>query len=355
MKKKIFYLSVLVFSLMFISSCTDNDPIYTATVPSEFNLTTSLDTIVLNETGGGTHEAIAFSWDSLVYDVSTPVIYTIQIDTLNGDFTAPLEESIITNSYALSYTDSVLNKKCLNLLKLTPDVENKVKVRIKANLAFGNMPVYSNVKILVITPFSVRKIVSFLYMPGDMTGWGDYTTKICSRNNDGKYEGYVNAAIWNKFKFTTDQSFTTGAVYGSVPVANSLYSLDASSSCWDIWFDAAGYFKINADLNTMTWSKTAVTSFCVTGDFNGWSLTANPMTYDAVNKVWTATCDITNLGWGLQIIGNGDWGYKFGVSDGGVNTGELNIGGSNMMPTNTGVRTVTMDLSRPEKYTFNIQ
>jgi len=354
MKKKIFHLTALVFSLMFVSSCTDNDPIYTATVPGEFNLTSSLDTIVLNETGGGTHEAIAFSWDSLVYDVSTPVIYTIQIDTLNGDFTAPLEESIITNSYSISYTDSVLNKKCLNLLKLTPDVENVVKVRIKANLAFGNMPVYSNVKLLVIKPFSVRKIVSFLYMPGDMTGWSDYTLKICSRNNDGKYEGYVNAAIWNNFKFTTDQSFATGTVYGSDPTSLSKLNSDQLAQ-WKIWFDAGGYFLIKADLNTMTWSKAAVDSFCVTGDFNGWSLTANKMTYDAVNKVWTATCNIATLGWGMQIIGNGDWGYKFGVSDGGVNTGELNIGGSNMMPTNTGVRTVTMDLSRPEKYTFSIQ
>jgi hypothetical protein len=312
-----------------------------------------MDTIVLNETGSGQHEAIAFTWDSLVYGVSTPVSYTIQLDTLNGNFAAPLEEAIITNRYSIAYTDSVLNKKCLNLLKLTPDVANTVKVRIKANMAFGNMPVYSNVKTLVITPFSVSKVISYLYMPGDVSGgWSNYTTMLCSRSNNGKYEGYVNASIWANFKFT-DKADGTGVFYGSVP--NSLYALDASSSCWSIWFDAAGYFKINADLNTMTWSKTAVTSFCVTGDFNGWSLTANPMTYDAVNKVWTATCDISTLGWGLQILGNGDWGYKFGVSDGGVNSGELSLGGANLMPTNTGLRTVTMDLSHPEKYTFSIQ
>lgn len=355
MKKKIIQLSALAFSLIFISSCTDNDPLYTATPPAEgeFNLTSSMDTIVLNETGGGTHTAIAFSWDSLVYGVSTPVTYTIQIDTLNGNFASPLEEAIVTNKYTISYTDSILNKKCLNLLKLIPDVENEVHVRIKANLAFGNMPVYSNVKTVIITPFSVRKIVSFLYMPGDMSGWSDYTIKICSRNNDGKYEGYVKAAIWNNFKFTAQENFT-GTVYGSDPSSLSLLSNNTSTQ-WTIWFDAGGYFLIKADLNTMAWSKTAVTSFCVTGDFNGWSLTANPMTYDAVNKVWTASCNIASLGWGLQIIGNGDWDYKFGVSDGGVNTGELNLGGSNLMPTNTGVRTVTMDLSHPEKYTFSIQ
>ena len=338
MKKIIFQLSVLFISLIFISSCSDNDPKYIAQAPDsgEFKVTTSLDSLVLHEAGAGAHTAVTFHWDSLVYNVSTPVTFTIQLDTLNGNFTSPLEEEVSVNKYQISFSDSILNKKFLNQLKLTPDVKNKLKVRIKANMAFGNMPVYSNVLTLKVTPYSVKKVVSFLYMPGDLSGsWSDFSTKICSRNNDGKYEGYVNAVQWNNFKFTTQESFATGTVFGSDPTSLNKLN-DNTSAQWNIWFDAGGYFLINADLNAMTWSKTAITSFCVTGDFNGWSLTANPMTYDAVNKVWTANCDISTIGYGVQIIANGDWGFKYGDNGGGKNSGELTLGGANIKPTTAG-------------------
>jgi len=356
MKKIIFHLSAFLLSLILISSCTDNDLKYTASIPAagEFNLTSSQDSIVLHESGAGAHTAIAFQWDSMVYKVSTPVTYTIQIDTLKGNFASPLEEEIATNNYKISYSDSILNKKSLNLLKLKPDVQNLIQVRIKANLAFGNMPVYSNVKTLKITPYSVKKVVSYLYMPGDVSGgWSNYTTKICSKENNGKYEGYVQATQWANFKFT-DKVDGSGTFYGSSATLG-LSTLDATSAQWNIWFDAGGYFLVKADLNNMTWSKTAVTSFYVTGDFNSWSLTANPMTYDSANKVWTATCDLSTIGYGIQIIGNGDWAYKYGINDGSKNSGELTLGGGNIVPTLTGSRTVTVDLSHPEKYTYSIK
>jgi len=354
MKKTIFNLSAFILGLIFITSCTDNDPKYVASTPSEFKASSSLDSIVLHQAGAGAHTAVTFKWDSLIYNVSTPVTFTIQMDTLNGNFSNPVEEEIATNKYEVSYSDSILNKKCLNLLKLKPDVQNKVQVRMKANLAYGNLPVYSNVKTLVITPYSVAKVLAFLYMPGDVSGgWGNYTTKLFSVNNDGKYEGYVNATQWANFKFT-EKADGSGTFYGSSATLG-LSALDATSAQWNIWFDAGGYFLVKADLNSMTWSKTAITSFCVTGDFNGWSLTANPMTYDAVNNVWTATCDLSTIGFGIQIIANGDWGYKYGDNSGGKNEGELTLGGSNIVPVGTGTKTVTMDLSHPEKYSYTIK
>lgn len=347
----------LFFGLLFLSSCTDNELKHIAKLPAEgeFKLTASAVNLVLSENGAGSRTAVAFQWDSLVYSVSTPTTFTLQLDTVNGEFKAPIEEQIMINNFQFAYTDSILNKKCLNLLKLKADVENTVLVRVKASMAFGNMPVYSNVLTLKVKPYSVAKVLSYLFMPGDLSGgWGNYTTKICSRNNDGLYEGYVKADSWNNFKFTTHESFSTGAVYGSDP--SSLYKLnDDANAQWNIWFDAAGYFLIKADLNTMSWSKTEITSFCVTGDFNGWSLTANPMVYDATNKVWTANCDIANIGYGIQIIANGDWAFKYGDNDGGKNAGELSLNGANIMPTSTGTKKITMDLSHSDKYTYTIE
>jgi len=354
---KIFRIGILFFSLISIVSCTDNELKYIAKAPAEgeFILNASSENLVLLENGAGARTAITFAWDSLVYSVNTPVIFTLQMDTLNGDFTTPVEEQVALNSFQFSYSDSILNKKCLNLLKLNGGVEHIVKVRIKATMAYGNMPVYSNVLNVKVTPYTVAKILSFLYMPGDVSGgWSNFTTKICSRNNDGLYEGFVKAAQWNNFKFTMQPSYT-GTVLGSDP-SLGLYKLnDNTASQWNIWFDASGYFLVKADLNAMTWSKTEIISFCVTGDFNSWSLTANPMTYDAVNNVWTANCNISNIGFGLKIIANGDWTQFYGNNDNSKNAGELNFGGGNIVPTSTGNKKITLDLSNSEKYTYKIE
>ncbi len=355
MKKNILRLSALLFSLILIASCTDNEVKYMAQLPKtgDFKLKSSSDSIILRDTMASTHTAIAFNWDSLVYKVSTPVTFTLQMDTANGNFANPLEEDIPLNTYKTAYTDSIFNKKMQNLLKLKPNIASHVQVRVKANLAFGNLPVFSNTLNLSVTPYKIAKIVSYLYMPGPLSGgWNNFTNKLCSRNNDGNYEGYIKANQWDNFKFTTKADYT-GSTYGSKP--NSLYTLDAASDQWNIWFDAAGYFLIKADLNNMNWNKTAINSFCVTGDFNNWSLTANPMTYDTVNKVWTASCTISTIGYGFQIIGNGDWGFKYGDNDGGKDAGELTFGGANIKPTSTGTKTITMDLSNPAQYTYKIQ
>lgn len=357
MKNKIVRIAILLVVLLNIVSCTDNEIQYIAKLPAEgeFKLNASSENIVLLAEGAGARTAITFTWDTLVYGVSTPVIFTLQMDTLNGDFSTPVEEQVALNKYELSYSDSILNRKCLNLLKLKGDVEHIVKVRLKATMAFGNMPAYTNVLNIKITPYSIARIVSFLYMPGDVSGgWSNFTTKLCARNNDGLYEGFVKAAQWNNFKFTTEPTYSSGTVFGSEP--NSLYKLsDNPAAQWNIWFDAAGYFLVKADLNTKTWNKTIITSFCVTGDFNGWSLTANPMTYNETTKVWTATCNISTIGSGIQIIANGDWAFKYGDNDGGKNTGELTLKGANIVPTTTGSKKITMNLSNPEKYTYTIE
>jgi hypothetical protein len=121
---------------------------------------------------------------------------------------------------------------------------------------------------------------------------------------------------------------------------------------WNIWFDEGGYFLVKADLNSMSWSKKAVSSFAVTGEFNSWSITANPMTYDPTRKVWTATCNISTVLYGIQIIGNADWAFKYGDTD---KNGTLVLGGSNITIAAPGTYTITMDLSNPAKYTYKIQ
>jgi hypothetical protein len=76
------------------------------------------------------------------------------------------------------------------------------------------------------------------------------------------------------------------------------------------------------------------------------------MSYDAVNKVWTATANFQPGQWGnsFQIIANSAWTIVYGDEDG---DGILRAG-EKVYPA-AGTHTVIMDLSNPEKYRITIQ
>lgn len=345
--------SIFIFTLLplLFASCNNDGEIVTLQDVQPAELVTSSSTILLTNATSAT-TMLTLSWniqnlainDTAKYGIATNAMTnTLQIDTVQT-FTYP-KESIETGA-SKSFTGAALNTLVLSM-GLMPGKATTLYARMKSSIGANKDPLYSNVESVTVTPYN---LVSFLYMPGDVSGgWNNYSVKLCSPASDGKYEGYVQASQWANFKFYT-QPNSTGTVYGSL--ANSLYSLDASSSQWNIWFDAGGYFLIKANTNNLTWSKTAVTSFSITGEFNGWSLTANTMTYNATNKVWTAVCNISTVLYGIQIIGNQDWSFKYGDNN---NNGVLTSGGSNIVVNTPGTYTVTMDLSNPEKYTYSIK
>jgi len=142
-----------------------------AILPAEGNfvISPSATSIELIKTGAGTHTAITFSWDTLVYGVSTPVTFTVQMDSLNGDFSTPMADVISTNIYQKSYTDSVMNSRALKF-KLLPYEPGQIKVRLKANMTFNNLPVYSKVETITVTPYDdglMYKFPAALYLQGD--------------------------------------------------------------------------------------------------------------------------------------------------------------------------------------------
>ena len=172
-----------------------------------------------------------------------------------------------------------------------------------------------------------------------MVSKDDYNTvftTLQSPTKNGVYNGFYNAAIWDNFRFKAED----GTVYGS---GASVSQLEASSSN-NIWFDAAGYFLVNADLTSSTWSKTAVNTITATGDFNNWSATSDAFTYNSSTGKWTATCNVNAITYGLYFLINGSdsWNNKL------ESTGDGTLGyntGSNIVPSSTGTYLITLDLS----------
>lgn len=345
------YIFFLLLPLLFVSCDRDGDIITLSDVQEGELLASASNVVLSNETAGALMLSLTWNTDSLKithsdkYGISeTAMTNTLQLDTLQS-FANPKES--IETGVSKSFTGSALNSLVLSM-GLKPGKATTIYARLKSSIGANMKLLYSNVVSFTVTPYDV---ISFLYMPGDVSGgWNNYTTKLCSPSSNGEYEGYVAATQWANFKFCTEPNNTTAIYYGSLP--NSLYTLDSSSSQWNIWFDEGGYFLVKANTNTMTWSKTAISSFCITGEFNGWSLTANPMTYNSVNKVWTVTCNISTVLYGIQIIANQDWNFKYGDNN---NNGVLTLGGSNIVIASPGTYTITMDLSKPEKYTYTIK
>ena len=340
---------MLLLPLLALIACKkDGDTVTLEYIANNELVASATELVLSNATAGSNVFSLSWSKDSLRVSgnnglAGTALVNTLQFDTVNT-FTHP-KESVETGVQKL-FTGTALNMLVLSM-GMAPEETKTIYIRLKTEVGANLEPLYTPAVALKVTSFN---LVSFLYMPGDLSGgWNSYTTKLCSPTSDGKYEGYVNAIQWNNFKLS-EQANGDGIVYGSLP--NELYKLDPSAAQWNIWFDETGYFLVKANTNDLTWSKTKINSFHISGDFNEWSTSATPMSYDAVNKVWTATANFQPGEWGnsFQIIANGDWVIVYGDEDG---DGEIGAGEKVYPP--AGTHTVTMDLSNPEKYTITIQ
>lgn len=185
MKKFFKILFAIVLIVTTASSCSDDTLMSVAEPPTEgeFLLTNSASEIVLDKKDADKNIALILNWDNKSwYGVDTPTTYTIQMDNDNGEFVSPMEVVIATGN-TLSLTHADLNAKAF-ALKLTPEVASKIKVRLKANLKYGALPIYSNVSILTITPYS-SLILKYpmpaeLYLQADAvpSNWGTPVPEI---------------------------------------------------------------------------------------------------------------------------------------------------------------------------------
>ncbi|GMT44352.1 MAG: hypothetical protein IEMM0006_0184 [bacterium] len=184
-----------------------------------------------------------------------------------------------------------------------------------------------------------------LHVPGSYQGWDPANNKtvIASVKSDGKYEGYLyfpDAGTQFKFvKGTTwsDPNWGDNGANGTLdPGGDNITVADA------------GYYKVNVDLNKLTYS-TVKTTWGIIGDAtaDGWNSDQN-MTYDPTTGTWTATLDLT-VGQ-IKFRANDSWDINYG--DNGA-TGVLEEGGDNINITTAGTYIITLKLGAPD-YTYSI-
>jgi hypothetical protein len=286
----------------------------------------------------------AFTWSAAEYGMPVGILYTIQIDKAAGTFASPVD---VAGVYALADTlkYSEFNAKMV-ALETTMEAENTIQVRIKASIPNSTAAVaYSAPITMKVTPYTAKDNI---WMVGDFNGWNTGTAPAMNRTLPGlKYELYLDIVAGNGYKVLPNYNTWDGDI-GDDPanpgklIANGEKNMDVPTS---------GYYRINVDIQAMTWSALK-TTWGVIGAFNGWG-GDQAMTYDAVNKVWTATFDVTATG-GLKFRANGNWDLNFG--DTGAD-GKLDQGGSDIMVNATGNYTLTLNLNptgNPQAYTYTI-
>lgn len=289
-------LLLLAVGLSF-TSCSDNIVKYYATQPSGFTLNASATTIALSSTNAGSTTAVTFSWDSLTYGVSTPVTYTLQIDSLNGTFANPIEESVTSNSYTFTYSDSILNLRALKL-KLKAGQQGKLKARLKSNLAYNQMVSYSNTITLTVTPYSSivlkYQMPSALYLQGGAvaSNWS-YPVPDAQKMvqiDDHRFALLVALTAGGSYDFITSASSWGDPAYRAATSSQSASGgsfIPAGSATTPAWGGSdipapvtSGVYQVIVDFSTGTYTVaaapgllTAPSALYIVGDASplGWA------------------------------------------------------------------------------------
>jgi hypothetical protein len=276
-----------------------------------------------------------FTWAAPDYGFQAAVTYTLQI-TLTGDF-KDASDLAVTTSTKVPILNSKMNTTLL-ILGAFPTEEKAVSFRVKAVINSAIAAVYSDTAVINVTPFEKLIVYPELWVPGDLNGWNHGSAKtIASVKSDNKYEGFVDFPGAGSFKFTSVAGWS-GTNYGD----GGSGTLSTDGGAGNLSVASAGYYKLNANLNELTWSATK-TDWGLIGDATpgGWSTDSN-LTYDAVNDIWTITVDL--IVGGIKFRANDAWDLNFGDTGG---DRKLEYGGDNIPVAAAGNYTITLDLGHP--------
>lgn len=189
-----------------------------------------------------------------------------------------------------------------------------------------------------------------IYVPGGYQGaagygndWSpDQAPTLGSVNSDGNYEGYVYFADAGQFKFTAGPNWDMD--YGMSDTEGIL-----AHPGNNINVSEAGFYKLNVNLNDMTYSMTK-TDWGIIGSAtaNGWDSDQN-MEFDPATKTWSADLDLS--AGEMKFRANDDWGLNYG--DNGAD-GTLEQDGSNIAIAEAGSYKITLVLGSPD-YTYMVE
>lgn len=336
--KKIKYILSIIAVLFFIVSCdqVEFEPVvgvYTAPVMENVSGTY----VFTEETANDVFKT--FSWSEADFGFQSATSYKVQIDMAGNSFANAID-LVTTNETTFSITVGALNQKLLSMGAKT-NIPSDFEIRIAASVSDKVQTLFSAVGTMNIHPFKVEIIYPSLYLPGNYqaasgyeSDWSpDKAQQIYSVKQNEKYEGYVNmAGSGIMFKFTDEPNWDVN--WGDNGGDGTLESGGS-----DIAVPQAGYYRIKADINALTYSILK-TDWGVIGDATpgGWDADTN-MSYSTETKTWTVTLNLT--AGKIKFRANDGWDLNYGDND---FDGTMEEGGADIPIAEAGNYTLTLNL-----------
>ncbi|WP_340102598.1 SusE domain-containing protein [Rhodohalobacter sp. 8-1] len=351
--KKLILSTIALFGLLVFNSCEDSvGP----------NVSTDMESspVLTSHEGGESFELseenanevlLNLAWEAPDFGFPAAITYFVEMDPEGTNFEDP-STLIETNQSSVSMTVGEVNSRLI-AAGVPSGVESEINMRIRAHINDDVEDRISETFVLAFTPYTVEIDFPKIYVPGGYQSASGYTADwspadappLTSVEEDDRYEGYVYFANdGSEYKFTAERNWDDGDWGGSAG------SLEPGGS--NLVIDQAGYYKINVDLNDLTFT-TLRTQWGMIGAATpvGWEPAGDDvqMDYNPAEKVWTVTTDLT--AGEFKFRANNTWNDIDYGDDGG--NGTLDQGGANISVEEAGNYTVTLDLSTvPYSYTL---
>ncbi|UII21216.1 SusE domain-containing protein [Fulvivirga ligni] len=308
--------------------------------------------------GSDSGEVMTFVWSEVHYGVSTPVGYTVTIDTATNNFANEVVLGSSDKNY-LNINIERLNDILINRLGLPANEKSELEVRVTSNLTTVDSLV-SDAVVISITPYmpvdeeepEPVDPPERLWVPGDYQGWDPAAAPTLRLVGENLYEGYVYISMASGFKFTSSPDWDH-INYGDsgTPGELSTDGLDPS-----LGTETPGYYRFIVNTADLTYQMDLISSWGLIGTATPgiWD-NSTPMTFDAAKEEWTVTQDL--VAGALKFRANNAWDINLGPADSNAMSGRLiNTDGAISIPSD-GNYTITIDLNttdNPYDYTYKV-
>ena len=146
----------------------------------------------------------------------------------------------------------------------------------------------------------------FFFEIGNESGWS--TSHTLAGDGNGKYQGYYWLDGEYKFKPNAD-NWDNDLEYVSGDTMSGMLTDGGGPNCPD---PGAGFYQINLDASSMSFSLMKVESIGMIGGFNNWGGDLE-MTYNQAEGCWEATTDEVSGEYKFRV--NHDWAINWGGSE----------------------------------------
>lgn len=262
---------------------------------------------------------ISFSWNAADYGFAAAVNYSIEIDVVGNGFAKPVQ-LITTSTLSASLTVAKFNDAVVNKLKLMPDEIGRIEMRVGSSVTQATGEVFSAPVTILVLPYQSNVVYPFLSMPGNYQGWAPdkVSTRIYSAGLNQKYEGYMNMVDGSgnlEFKFVDGTTWSDPGYAGAANATATGYTgVLVTPSNDNIMGAKSGYYRVNVDLEALTFDLTTITTWGIIGDATpaGWGA-STPLVFNAEENLWTL--DVTMGEGSFKLRANNDWTIQFGAGD----------------------------------------